>query len=59
MIIVIVTKERNPRTGRMEEIVSHGVDADTGKTVILSCESPQAIGAVFDSEIGEYVLRNS
>ncbi len=35
MIIVIVTKERNPRTGRMEEIVSHGVDADTGKTVIL------------------------
>ena len=46
MIIVTVTKERNPRTGRMEEIVSHGVDADTGKTVILSCESPQAIGVV-------------
>lgn len=59
MIIVIVTKERNPRTGRTEEIVSHGVDADTGKPVILPCESPQAIGAVFDSEIGEYVLRNS
>jgi hypothetical protein len=36
MIVVIVTKETNPRTGRKQSIVSHGVDLDTGKTVILS-----------------------
>lgn len=56
MIIVIVTHERNERTGRQERIVSHGVDDHTGQTVILPCETPERIGAIFHREIGEYVL---
>lgn len=56
MIIVITCKARNFRTGREELIVSHGVDEDTGKTVILPCETPESIGATFDPELREYVL---
>jgi hypothetical protein len=58
LIIVITIKEKNPRTGREELIASHGVDAVTGKNVILSCEHPEKLGAVYDDEIGEYVIRD-
>lgn len=56
MILVITVKVRNERTGREELVVSHGVDARTDRTVILPCEPPERIGAVFMAEIGEYVL---
>lgn len=56
-LIVIVVKERNPKTGRVEEVVSHGIDYTTGRTVVLSSDSPKLIGATFDADIGEYVLR--
>lgn len=56
MIIVITSKERNARTGRDEEVVSHGIDATTGKTVIMSCDPIERIGARFDPELREYVL---
>ena len=58
VIIVITTKERNPRTGREQVVVSHGIDMDTDRTVILPCEPPEALGAVFNPEMGEYVLSN-
>ncbi len=57
MIIVITTTERNERSGRMEVLASHGIDQKTDRTVILPCEPPAAIGAVFDDAIGEYVIR--
>lgn len=56
MIVVIVTKETNPRTGRNQSIVSHGVDLDTGNTVILPAEAPESIGAVLHPQLGEFVL---
>lgn len=56
MIVVIVTKETNPRTGREQSIVSHGVDLDTGKAVILPAEAPESIGAVLHPELGQFVL---
>lgn len=34
-IIVITHRERNEKTGRMENIISHGVLEDTSKNVIL------------------------
>lgn len=57
MIIVIVTTEDDPETGRSGQIVSHGVDTETGRNVILPCESPARVGAEWDAQIGEYVLR--
>lgn len=57
-IMVIVVKEKNHRTGRIEEIVSHGINLDTDQTVIMSGCSPQSVGAVFDVELGEYVIRD-
>ncbi|CAB3737669.1 hypothetical protein LMG22037_06169 [Paraburkholderia phenoliruptrix] len=57
MIIVIVTTEEDPKTGKSQQVVSHGVDTDTGKNIILPCDSPASVGAEWDSQIGEYVLR--
>lgn len=56
MIIVITVKEINENTGREHLIVSHGIDKVTGKAVILPCETPAEIGAVFNTDLGEYVL---
>lgn len=56
-IIVIVTKERNPTTNREELIASHGIDSVTGKVVILPTDRPQDIGAEYDADIGEYIIR--
>ena len=57
MIIVITTQETNPKTGRKESIASHGIDADTGKSVILPNELPGLLGATFDNDIGEWVIK--
>lgn len=57
MVIVIVTTEKDPKTGKPRQVVSHGVDSDTDKAVILPCETPASIGAQWDPEIGEFVLR--
>jgi hypothetical protein len=56
MIIVYTTKEKNSHTGRTEIIVSHGIDTNTGKLVIMPSEPIHFIGAVFDKRIGKYVL---
>lgn len=58
-VIVIVTSEENPKTHRMEQIVSHGIDPQSGRTVVMSCCTPQQAGAVFDSRIGEFVILKS
>lgn len=59
MIIVITELETNPRTGRMERVVSHGVDTRTDRVVVLPPLQPEQIGAIFDQESGEYVLPES
>jgi hypothetical protein len=58
MIIVIVQSDLNEKTGRMEPVVSHGIDPDTGETHVLPHEPPQQLGAVFDETLGEYVIRD-
>lgn len=55
-ILVITVTEKNPKTGESKIIVSHGVDINTGKMVILPCEHPRDIGAVFSPEYNEFVL---
>lgn len=56
MMVVIVDKEIDKRTGKEVLIVSHGVNQETGETVVLPCVSPQEIGARLDMSLGEYVL---
>lgn len=43
-------------TGRKELVVSHGINEDTGRTVILPCEPPAALGATLDRNLNEWVL---
>lgn len=56
MIIVVTTLERNERTGKTNLAVSHGIDEETMRNVILSGEHPEAIGARFCKERGEWVI---
>lgn len=44
-------------TGRQELVVSHGIDEATGRSITVSCEHPQSLGGVFDSQRGEWVLK--
>ena len=59
MILVITHREIDKRTGREVVLVSHGVDMDTGRNVVMSQETPRAIGAEWSNDIGGYILSNS
>lgn len=50
VVILITVRELNSETNRVEEIVSHGVNSTTGKTVILPTAPPQSLGAKFDPD---------
>lgn len=51
-----VTDHNGIPTGKKELLVSHGIDEDTGKAVILPCEHPARLGAQIDIDLNEYVL---
>jgi hypothetical protein len=55
-ILAITYQEKNLQTGLMEILVSHGFDTDTGRTIILPQDTPEKLGAVFNKELGQYVL---
>lgn len=57
MIIVILCQSKNEKTGRMETLVSHGVNVDTGENVTLPWVPVSEIGATYNEEMGEYVLK--
>lgn len=40
----------------MEEIISHGIDDETGKNIVLPPVHPFAIGAKINLELNEWVL---
>jgi hypothetical protein len=44
--------------GETEFLTSHGIDEETGKTVIVQAEHPKYLGAKFDYEIGEWILED-
>jgi hypothetical protein len=62
MIVLITMQERNPKTGKVETIVSHGIDEDSGSNVILPCETIEYFiaeaGARLDENMREYVIPN-
>lgn len=39
-----------------EFVVSHGVDEETGRNVVVQCEHPTRLGAKFDTDLQEWVL---
>jgi|32_taG_2_1085360.scaffolds.fasta_scaffold15099_3 hypothetical protein len=55
-IVLITKRERNPETGRVEEIVSHGMHQGSNRPEILPCETPQSLGAFFCNTMGEWLL---
>lgn len=44
------------KTGQTEFVVSHGIDEETDKTVILPPEHPLTLGAVYDYNLCEWVI---
>lgn len=44
-------------TGCQELVVSQAVDDATGHPVNVPSDHPQALGGIFDSSIGEWVLQ--
>lgn len=58
MIVLATVMEKDPKTGYARLIVSHGIDSETLQNVVLPQETPQALGAVLDRDLGEWVLRD-
>lgn len=55
--MVIVVTERNKK-GDLEEIISHGVDMETGRDVIMQCIPVKSCDYIYyDKESGEYFLK--
>lgn len=44
------------RVGQPRFCVSHGIEEDTDRVVVMSSEHPTELGTVFDQEIGEWVI---
>lgn len=55
MIILITTMEKDETTGRDIAVISHGVDTETGRHVILPSVAPDEIGEFWESA-GEWVM---
>lgn len=56
MIIVIAGMFENGDKGTFSLQASHGLNPDTLQSFPLPNEHPAALGAVFDSQIGEWVI---
>ena len=56
MIVVIVDSVFNTRRNCYESIVSHGIDYDTGRSIVLPQVRPEEMSAEWDSNLQEYVL---
>lgn len=56
MIIVIANSEYDEKTGRTNLITSHGIDSESLEHVVLQPVHPQFLGAVFNTELGEFVI---
>lgn len=49
--------EPNHTVDRKEFVASHGIDMDTGRTIILQCVHPRELGAKQDAN-GEWFIEN-
>jgi hypothetical protein len=58
VIFVVVNIEKDSVSGRGREVVSHGIEHDTGHSVVLPNVHPNEVGAEFDPRFGEYIIRD-
>lgn len=58
-IVVITYKEKNPYSGLVEHIVSHGVDLETNKLVVLPQVPVDQLGVLYDTKMGEFILNET
>jgi len=61
MIIVYTFKQKpeSPYFNQKEQVLADfGVDTDTDQMVILPQDPPCELGAVYDFDIGEYVIKD-
>lgn len=56
IIAFTTTRERNEKTGRIEDVVERAFSYPSGKTVVLPNETPQALGACWDDNSGLWML---
>ena len=56
MIIVATKTEQDTSTGKPQQIVTHGIDEVTRKSVALPERTPQDVGAQWDADYGEFVI---
>lgn len=56
MIIAITVYLRNEKTGLKSLVVSHGIERESGRQVVLPCEHPKDIGAIWNAELREWVI---
>jgi len=56
MIVLVVVTEVDEETGRESKVASHGIDCHTGKNVIVQCERPERLGAVWHPQMQEWVI---
>lgn len=56
-VMVIVVTETDDY-GRTRNIISHGVNMDTGRDVIMQCVDVNSVDYVYyDKDVGEYFLK--
>jgi len=58
MVMLIVNREEDPGNGRLQLVVSHGIDMETDEVVVMPPVHPRETGAMFDMRLGEWVLPN-
>jgi hypothetical protein len=56
MIGIITIRERNQKTGRVEDIVDRAFDMRTDAAVIMPPVTPQELGASYDENSGLWML---
>lgn len=56
MIILVTYEETLKDTNEKRILISHGYDLETGQNIAMPNVHPSEVGAVFDYEIGEFIL---
>lgn len=55
-IMVFTFIDECERTGRRQRLVDYGVDLETDRMVPMPSDTPAAVGAIFDRDLGEYLI---
>ena len=57
-MIVVITTIVTARNGHKNLVADYGVNDETGRNVVLPPEHPRDLGAKYDPNMGEWVIRD-